>query len=197
MNVLRSFFVGCSLLTLVSCGPASSVERATDYERERRATLQDEPKQPSELFDTLDREVETVTPTHDSPTFADNAPDQMDEEERELLKEQEATRARHEALEKARNEDEAVRQQKREAIERAADSFEQQQTSNEERQTNGGFIDDSNRTSVPVDPNAPTSFERCDDLKQYYPEGVPEGHPAYQPKLDRDQDGWACEPPGR
>ena len=187
MYVWRIFFVGCSLLLLASCGPASSVERATDYERERRVALQNEPKQPSELFDAIDGDVEPITSTDDAPIFADNAPDYMDEEERQLLKEQEETRARHEALEAARNEDETLRQQKREAIERAAESFEERRTDD----------DDFSETSVPVDPNAPTTFERCDDLKQYYPEGVPEGHPAYQPKLDRDQDGWACEPRGR
>ncbi|QGM32487.1 hypothetical protein GI482_00340 [Bacillus sp. N3536] len=41
---------------------------------------------------------------------------------------------------------------------------------------------------------APSSFKNCTALKQYYPNGVMKGHPAYASKHDRDKDGWACEP---
>lgn len=44
-----------------------------------------------------------------------------------------------------------------------------------------------------VDPNAPTSFKNCTEMRKYYPSGVKKGHPAYAPKHDRDKDGWACE----
>lgn len=37
------------------------------------------------------------------------------------------------------------------------------------------------------------NFKNCTELRKVYPEGVPEGHPAYRPKHDRDKDGWACE----
>ena len=43
-----------------------------------------------------------------------------------------------------------------------------------------------------VDPNAPTGFANCMALKAYYPNGVKAGHPAYESKFDRDNDGWAC-----
>ncbi|WP_241747178.1 excalibur calcium-binding domain-containing protein [Lysinibacillus sphaericus] len=33
----------------------------------------------------------------------------------------------------------------------------------------------------------------CTDLNKVYPNGVQEGHPAYDKKMDRDGDGWACE----
>ncbi len=36
-------------------------------------------------------------------------------------------------------------------------------------------------------------FQNCTELRKVYPKGVPAGHPAYQPKMDRDKDGWACE----
>lgn len=36
-------------------------------------------------------------------------------------------------------------------------------------------------------------FANCTELRKVYPDGVPEGHPAYQAKMDRDKDGWACE----
>ncbi|MGN7402364.1 excalibur calcium-binding domain-containing protein [Cytobacillus praedii] len=44
-----------------------------------------------------------------------------------------------------------------------------------------------------LDPNAPTSFKNCTELRKYYPDGVASDHPAYAPKHDRDNDGWACE----
>lgn len=44
-----------------------------------------------------------------------------------------------------------------------------------------------------VIPGAPTSFKNCTELKEYYPNGVQKGHPAYTTKMDRDNDNWACE----
>lgn len=38
-----------------------------------------------------------------------------------------------------------------------------------------------------------TGFANCTELREVYPDGVKRGHPAYQDKMDRDQDGWACE----
>lgn len=36
-------------------------------------------------------------------------------------------------------------------------------------------------------------FQNCTELRKTYPNGVPQGHPAYQSKMDRDKDGYACE----
>ena len=44
-----------------------------------------------------------------------------------------------------------------------------------------------------VIPGAPTSFGNCEAMREYYPKGVQEGHPAYTTRQDRDNDGWACE----
>lgn len=44
---------------------------------------------------------------------------------------------------------------------------------------------------------APSTFKNCTALKEYYPDGVQKGHPAYASKHDRDKDGWACEPSWR
>lgn len=44
-----------------------------------------------------------------------------------------------------------------------------------------------------VIPGAPTSFKNCTLLREYYPEGVKKGHPAYAGTHDRDNDDWACE----
>ena len=42
-------------------------------------------------------------------------------------------------------------------------------------------------------PSTRTNFKNCTDLKTVHPDGVPQGHAAYQSKMDRDKDGWACE----
>ncbi|CEG26491.1 thermonuclease family protein [Bacillus sp. B-jedd] len=36
-------------------------------------------------------------------------------------------------------------------------------------------------------------FANCTELRKKYPNGVPSTHPAYQSKMDRDKDGYACE----
>ncbi|MCG3089612.1 thermonuclease family protein [Sporosarcina cyprini] len=36
-------------------------------------------------------------------------------------------------------------------------------------------------------------FQNCTELRKKYSAGVPQGHPAYQAKMDRDKDGFACE----
>ncbi|MGL5549238.1 MAG: excalibur calcium-binding domain-containing protein, partial [Culicoidibacterales bacterium] len=37
------------------------------------------------------------------------------------------------------------------------------------------------------------NFANCTELRKVYPSGVGSDHPAYKPKHDRDNDGWACE----
>lgn len=36
-------------------------------------------------------------------------------------------------------------------------------------------------------------FENCTALREVYPNGVDVNHPAYQSKMDRDKDNFACE----
>ena len=45
-------------------------------------------------------------------------------------------------------------------------------------------------TSTPVESEW---FQNCTELRTKYPSGVASDHPAYQSKMDRDKDGWACE----
>jgi hypothetical protein len=51
--------------------------------------------------------------------------------------------------------------------------------------------------SVPTKPTPEpplvTEFANCTELREVYPDGVSSSHPAYQSKMDRDKDGWACE----
>lgn len=50
------------------------------------------------------------------------------------------------------------------------------------------------KMSEPVTPpSTQTNFKNCTALRVVYPDGVPSDHPAYQSKMDRDKDGWACE----
>ncbi|MCG7344184.1 thermonuclease family protein [Sporosarcina sp. ACRSL] len=54
----------------------------------------------------------------------------------------------------------------------------------------------TSKPSTPPSTNASGSkewFKNCTELRKKYPNGVPEGHAAYQPKMDRDKDGYACE----
>ena len=37
------------------------------------------------------------------------------------------------------------------------------------------------------------NFQNCTELKEVYPDGVASDHAAYQSKMDRDKDNWACE----
>ena len=36
-------------------------------------------------------------------------------------------------------------------------------------------------------------YKNCTELRKDHPRGVPKGHCAYQTRMDRDKDGWACE----
>ncbi|WP_161515316.1 thermonuclease family protein [Priestia megaterium] len=47
----------------------------------------------------------------------------------------------------------------------------------------------------PAPAPAPTTefFQNCTDMRTVYPNGVPSSHPAYQAKMDRDKDNFACE----
>ena len=36
-------------------------------------------------------------------------------------------------------------------------------------------------------------YRNCSQLRKDHPGGVPKGHCAYQSRMDRDKDGWACE----
>lgn len=52
-------------------------------------------------------------------------------------------------------------------------------------------------TPAPVPTPAPTTptktYANCTELRQDFPKGVSSSHWAYQSKMDRDKDGWACE----
>ena len=64
--------------------------------------------------------------------------------------------------------------------------------------TSSGGGGTSGGTTYDGDPNAQSGtttewFKNCTELRTKYPDGVPAGHPAYQSKMDRDKDNYACE----
>ena len=79
----------------------------------------------------------------------------------------------------------------------------------EDYATDSGFNSDvvpvtkpsSSTAKSPTTPSTPSVnvadgqewFKNCTELRKKYPNGVPEGHAAYQSKMDRDKDGYACE----
>ncbi|MCM3088518.1 thermonuclease family protein [Bhargavaea ginsengi] len=64
--------------------------------------------------------------------------------------------------------------------------------------TSSGGGGASGGTNYDGDPSAQSGttterFKNCTELRTKYPDGVPAGHPAYQSKMDRDKDNYACE----
>lgn len=62
--------------------------------------------------------------------------------------------------------------------------------------SNSSYSNSSNNTnedSTPASSGGNENFANCTELRKVYPNGVPSDHPAYQSKLDRDKDGYACE----
>lgn len=51
----------------------------------------------------------------------------------------------------------------------------------------------SNQSSSSTTTSEQTDFANCTELRKVYPDGVPSTSPAYQSKMDRDHDNYACE----
>ena len=50
-----------------------------------------------------------------------------------------------------------------------------------------------NPSSEPEEEGPCGPYRNCSELRKEHPGGVPKGHCAYQSRMDRDKDGWACE----
>ncbi|TDL32888.1 hypothetical protein E2R51_09500 [Jeotgalibacillus sp. S-D1] len=51
----------------------------------------------------------------------------------------------------------------------------------------------SESSTASADTGAGRKFQNCTDLRTVHPGGVSSDHADYQPSMDRDKDGWACE----
>lgn len=56
-----------------------------------------------------------------------------------------------------------------------------------------GSSSGGSQPATPPPSGGTKNYKNCTELRVDYPNGVPADHPAYQPKMDRDKDGWACE----
>lgn len=66
--------------------------------------------------------------------------------------------------------------------------------SEEKEETLVETVPESNANQVTSpEPGGSYNFANCTELKTEFPDGVASDHPAYQPKMDRDKDNWACE----
>jgi micrococcal nuclease len=65
--------------------------------------------------------------------------------------------------------------------------------SNSNNNSSSSASSNTNNSSTPASSGRNEYFANCTELRKVYPNGVPSTHPAYQPKLDRDKDNYACE----
>lgn len=65
-------------------------------------------------------------------------------------------------------------------------------SSSTETSKSGSSSNNSNATASTVN-SGNNNFANCTELRSVYPNGVPSSHPAYQSKMDRDKDNYACE----
>lgn len=93
-----------------------------------------------------------------------------------------------EAEQKAKEEAE----KKRLAEEKAAEE-EAKRLAEEKKAEELARAEEETKKKAAAQTNETEWFQNCTELRKKYPNGVGSDHPAYQPKMDRDKDGWACE----
>lgn len=101
------------------------------------------------------------------------------EKKKQLIKEKEKAEAKRER--------EAERKAKIAAQEKARKEAATKLAAQKEAQRKAARKAEKEAATVPV------GFDNCDDLRTEYPNGVPSSHPAYEAKMDRDKDNFACE----
>lgn len=69
----------------------------------------------------------------------------------------------------------------------------EQTSSDDDGHNNSNTQQTQNAPAQEPAPAQPIYFSNCTELRATYPNGVPSDHAAYQPKMDRDKDGTACE----
>lgn len=72
-------------------------------------------------------------------------------------------------------------------------SFQEPASSSSSNNNNSSNNSNYNTNTPPASSNTTEFFQNCTELTAVYPNGVPSDHPAYQAKMDRDKDNWACE----
>lgn len=106
------------------------------------------------------------------------------EEAEKLAAEKKAEEERIAAEKKAAEEKEKIAAQKKAEATADAERVAREQKAAEEKAAQAAVA------SASV---ASENFQNCTELRKVYPAGVPKGHAAYQSKMDRDNDNFACE----
>lgn len=96
--------------------------------------------------------------------------------------------------------------QQKQTLKTEAETKRQQWVARQPKQTTGnrngqvnnpsgtsGTVQNNIHNTKPPTNNSAQRFKNCTEMRKVHPNGVPKGHPAYEPKHDRDKDGWACE----
>nr|WP_026582159.1 excalibur calcium-binding domain-containing protein [Bacillus sp. J33] len=66
-------------------------------------------------------------------------------------------------------------------------------SSNTSGSSNASTSSNSDQNSATTTSGGSENFANCTELRKVYPNGVPSSHAAYQSKMDRDKDNYACE----
>lgn len=111
----------------------------------------------------------------------------------EEKKKEEAKKAA-EAEQKAKEEAEKKRLAEEKAAEEEAKRLAEEKKAEElARAEQQKAEEEAKKQAAAAESNESEWFQNCTELRKKYPNGVGSDHPAYQPKMDRDKDGWACE----
>lgn len=110
-------------------------------------------------------------------------------EAKEKAKEERERKAKIAAQKKAEEKEAAKRAAEKKAEEKKAAELAAQKEA-EEKAEEERIAQEEEEAAAEV---VQTDFANCTDLRTVYPDGVPSDHPAYQDKMDRDNDAFACE----
>lgn len=184
------FSVLSSVLLLASCSfeesiPVEEYEQDLSLVEEKLSSANSEKEK---LQDQLDSYLSENEDLRQQLTDAKESTNQKLAEAESKLREEfesELKRVKEEAAQQLEEEVASVRKEEQEksaaAIAKVKQELEQQAQASKSTESN-------TQTSQPSE-----NFQNCTDLRGTYPGGVSSDHPAYQSKMDRDNDGWACE----
>lgn len=121
------------------------------------------------------------------------------EDDLKKLEEEKAAQVKKEKEEAAAKEAEELAAKKKAEQEEkarvAAEKAEAEQAAAEQAEAASASSSQSEETNTDsaASSSTETQFANCTELRSVHPAGVPKGHAAYQSKMDRDNDDYACE----
>lgn len=190
--IMGSVILTVLLLSACSGEDLISAEKYEDdlatVEEKMTALLSEKDNLQTQLDDFKEENASLLQQLEEAKNATEQTIKDMETKMREQFDE-ELESAKVAAEERADEEIAAVRQEEaaktEAAIAKAKKEFEQQTQASTNTQSNT----QSNSQST----TKTEYFQNCTDLRGTYPGGVSSSHPAYQSKMDRDKDGWACE----